>query len=105
MSTFSTRKPPKNGLFLASRRPPPPGPPQDLCSGPLGPLKTPKNTLKSIPDLISIYLYLMSSHSFLYVLDPNTSCPHLMWYAGPPVRPWGERGLLGRDPRNEKPYI
>ena len=75
MSTFSTRKPPKNGLFLASRRPPPPGPPQDLCSGPLGPSKTPKNGPKTIPSLISISSHVLFN-SPLFVFWPSKKPPH-----------------------------
>ena len=75
MRTFSTQKPPKNGLFLASRRPPPPGPPQDLCSGPLPTPQRPKNPLK-----ITLYTYTHTTSIilsfFLSFLAFVPSSPH-----------------------------
>ena len=100
MSIFSTQKPPENGLFLASRRPPPPGPPQDLCSGPLPTLKSPKDLLYTIPHAHSQISSLLCHRSSLYLpgqippISPRRGTQNPLSGLG------GVRALLGRGLKN-----
>jgi len=100
MTVFSTKKPPENGLFSAPPRPPPPGPPQDLCSGPLPTPKTSKNRpYNDHNDTHSSSLGL-SPHLFLFgVLTKHPLSPRC-GTQNPLSGLGGVRDLLGRGLKN-----